>query len=388
MKTVVIGGGFGGIVAAHSLRNELGPEHDVMLVSRDPAFYVRAAFPRLAFEGTLTPDDIRLPLAEALGSRDIAFKQATVTAILPETNRVETDEGELPYDYLIVALGTRYVDEKVPGLQEHSASLWTVDAAMRLQERLNDFTGGSFVTGAAPGSPCEGPTWEAVMHLDHHAREQGWRDRVEIHLFTTKPNALQPAGPAGHQWARETFAELGIQVHAEAELAEVTVDRVVFRDGRDVRADLSLIMAPYAGHDIVKRAGLGDEMGFVTVDSHMRSTAQPNIFAIGDVVSMPQRPKMAHNAMRGAQVSAANIAAEIAGGQPDRELHYELMCVIENGGGKGTYTRSDTPWGGTTSVVMGAHSDTPGLSAEEAHFIKKAFGDHFLATGGNVQYIM
>jgi hypothetical protein len=92
--------------------------------------------------------------------------------------------------------------------------------------------------------------------------------------------------------------------------------------------------------------------------------------------------------MRGAQVAAANIAVEILGQTVDRELHNEVKSIIENGGGKATYAKSETPWGGSLSVVLGAHADIPGLSAEEAHFIKTSFGAHFLATGGNVRYIM
>ena len=118
----------------------------------------------------------------------------------------------------------------------------------------------------------------------------------------------------------------------------------------------------------------------------MRTRAYRNVFAIGDCVSVPQRPKMAHNAMRGGVVAALNIAHEIMGKPTNWEHHNEIMCVIDNGGGKGTYMRSNVPWGGDVSVVMGAHSDVVGLSAEEAHFIKKAFGDYFLKTGGDVGY--
>ena len=103
---------------------------------------------------------------------------------------------------------------------------------------------------------------------------------------------------------------------------------------------------------------------------------------------MPEKPKMAHNAMRGSKVAAANIAREIQGNAADVTLEYEMMCVVENGGGRGTYMKSTAPWGGDLSVVLGAHSGKPGLSPEEAHFIKKAFGDHILATAGNIQYIM
>lgn len=388
MKALVVGGGFGGIVACHTLRNLLGAEHEVLMVSQNSDFSLRAAFPRLAFEGELVPEEIRVRLDQALPARGIHFQQARVTAILPERRIVETSEGTISYDYLIIALGTHYAAEKIAGLREHSYSLWTVDEAQRLGNRLKSFTGGSFVTGAAVGSPCEGPTWEATMLMDHVARARGIRDQVEIHLVTPAARALQAAGPAGQRWAQETFGTLGVQVHSSADIVEITGDQVRLRDGQQLRADLALIMAPYVGHAVVAGAGLGDEQGFVPVDTHMRSRLYRTIFAIGDAVSLPQRPKMAHNAMRGAQVAATNIAHEILGQPSDWEQHDELMCVIENGGGKGTYVKSDVPWGGSLSVVMGAHAESPGLSAEEAHFLKKAFGDHFLATRGNVRYIL
>lgn len=387
MKILVIGGGFGGIVAAHSLRNELGDSHNIMLVSQSADFYLRAAFPRLSFDASVRAEDIRLPL-QALGSRGVTFKQARVTAIRPDENRVDTTEGEEQYDYLIVALGTRYADESIPGLKEHSHSLWTIDAATRFRESIRSFDGGSFVTGAAPGSPCEGPTWELALQLDHLLRKKGARDKAQIHLLTTKRAALQPAGPEGVRWAKEAFGRLDIQVHTEAEVTEITSDRVILRDGREIHSHVSLIMAPYQGHEVVRQAGLGDQAGFIPVDPHMRSRSHRNIFAIGDAVSMPEKPKMAHNAMRGAKVATGNIASEIAGRKADIELEYEMMCVVENGGGVGTYMKSTVPWGGQLSIVMGARSDNSGLSPEEAHFIKKAFGDHFLSTAGNVQYIM
>src|SRR5262249_46838924 len=140
-----------------------------------------------------------LRLDEVLPARGIHFKKARVTALRPERNIVKTSDGMFHYDYLLIALGTHYAAEKVPGLKEHSYSLWTIDEAQRLGARLRTFTGGSVVVGAAVGSSCEGPAWEFTMQLDHLARERGIRDKVEIHLVTYKPNALQPVGPAGHR---------------------------------------------------------------------------------------------------------------------------------------------------------------------------------------------
>jgi sulfide:quinone oxidoreductase len=386
MKILVLGGGFGGIVAAHTLRNTLGDRHEVTLVNQSSDFYVRAAFPRLAFEGTITPANIRLQLDRALTTRGINFLQASVTAIRPERNAVETSSGTLSYDYLILALGTDFAKDKVPGLMEHSYSLWTVEESQRLAARLRTFTSGVFVTGTALGSPCEEPMWEATMQMDRLARQRGIRDRVEVHHITPKALALQPLGPAGHRWGKETFGKLGIKVHTNAETVQVTQDCITFRDGRELRYDVALIIPPYVGHAVVRQAGLGDESGFVLVDSKMRSRNYRNIFAIGDCVSMPQRPKMAHNAMRGGVAAAINIAHELMGKPANWEHYSEIMGVIDNGGGKGTFVRSNVPWGGDISIVMGAHSDTPGLTAEEAHFIKKSFGEYFLSTGGNVGY--
>jgi sulfide:quinone oxidoreductase len=388
MKILVLGGGFGGIVAAHTLRNTLGSEHEVTLVNQNSDFYLRASFPRMAFEGDIAPENIRLRLNEALPARGINFRQARVTALWPERNTVETNGGPLHYDYLIIALGTDLAADKVPGIMENAYSLWTVDDAQRLWAKLRSFTGGSFITGTALGSPCEGPMWEATMLIDRLARQRGIRDKVEIHHFTPKQLALQTVGPAGHRWGKETFGKLGIQVHTSAEVIQVTSDRVIFRDGRELRSDIALIIAPYTGLAVVAQAGLGDENGFVLVDSTMRTRTFRNIFAIGDCVSVPQRPKIAHNAMRGGVVAALNIMHEIIGKPASWEHHNEIMCVINNGGGKGTYVRSDVPWGGSLSIVMGAHADTPGLTAEEAYFIKKSFGDYFLTTGGNVRFIM
>jgi sulfide:quinone oxidoreductase len=388
MKALVLGGGFGGIVTAHTLRNILGGEHDITLVNENSDFYLRAAFPRMAFQGEITPESIRLPLDRVLPGRGINFKKARVTAIYPESNAVETSEGGLRYDYLVIALGTHYATESIPGLREYSYSLWTVDEAQRLGAKLRNFTGGSFVTGAAVGSPCEEPTWESIMQMEYFVRSRGIRDKVELHHFTDKEQALQPVGPAGHRWGAETFPKLGIHVHTKAEVAQVTHDRVIFRDGREVQADIALVMAPYKGHSVIVEAGLGDEVSFISVDKTMRTRSYRNIFAIGDSVSIPKTPKMAHNAMRAGRVAATNVASEIMGTPGNWEFHNEIMCIIENGGNRGTYVRSNMPWGGNVSIVMGAHSDVVGLTAEEAIFIKKSFGEHFLATGGNINYIM
>ena len=71
-RVVIVGGGFGGVVAAESLAKKLGVEHEITVVSRSPKFLFYPALVRLAF-GDCEPDDIVFDLREAMLDRKVRF---------------------------------------------------------------------------------------------------------------------------------------------------------------------------------------------------------------------------------------------------------------------------------------------------------------------------
>src|ERR1051326_7176732 len=103
-SVLILGGGFGGVVAAESLAKCLAPEHQITLVSRDSEFIFYPALVRLAF-GLCEPADVSFDLREAMLDRRIRFLQGEVARIDPHARRVVIAhgelEGELNYDYLI-----------------------------------------------------------------------------------------------------------------------------------------------------------------------------------------------------------------------------------------------------------------------------------------------
>jgi NADH dehydrogenase FAD-containing subunit len=105
-KILVLGGGFGGVVAAERLAEQLGDEHQITLVSRSRQFIFYPALVRLAF-GKCDVDDVSFDLRNTMLNRRVNFVEAEVAHVDPFDRNVSIAhgqvEGKLPYDYLVFA---------------------------------------------------------------------------------------------------------------------------------------------------------------------------------------------------------------------------------------------------------------------------------------------
>ncbi|MDF0727726.1 FAD-dependent oxidoreductase [Cytobacillus sp. S13-E01] len=377
-KIIIAGGGFGGIVAAQSLRNELGNEHDILLISNLDKFYMRAAFPGVAL-GHINPEEIVLSLPELLHKRNIDFLAGEIEKVDPKEQKVYSSDQTIDYDYLVMAMGAHFAYEKIPGFKDYGHSLQTIDMALKLRKAISSFKGGTFVAGVAQNSPCEGPALEVLFQLDHYLREKGKRDQTEFHYFTAKPVAFAPGGPVVQDFVKEQFEKHNIHLHVNVELSEIAENEVRFKDGHALESQLSFIMPAYEGPKGLQGSGLVGEGGFVPVNEQLRSVHYPNVFATGDMIQMVG-PKMGHNAMAGAKVIARNIAHELRVSNANALYTPEVLCVMEMGGDNAAYIEADTIWGGTRSKVP--------VTGPVAAFMKKSFKEYFVREQGNIDYIL
>src|SRR2546423_107099 len=112
-RILILGGGFGGISAAHTLRQKLASDDEVILIDAGTHFMV--GFRKVwALTGESPLEVGQRPLA-ALNEQGIRVIQGTVTAIDPNTRSVDVDGQHYQADALIVALGAQRTPEKIPG---------------------------------------------------------------------------------------------------------------------------------------------------------------------------------------------------------------------------------------------------------------------------------
>ena len=339
-RVVVLGGGIGGLIAANRLRRLLNREHRITVVDRSPRHYFPPSFLWLAM-GWRRPEDTSRELVRLL-RRGVEFVQGEVTAIDVEARKVGVGEGELPFDYLVIALGAELAPQAVPGLAEASHSFYDVESARRLRAALPNFQGGSIavVVSSLPFK-CPAAPYEGTLLLNYQLRKRGIRDGTQIQMFTPEPAPLPVAGQRVGEMVQGLLAQREIAYHPQRQPASVDVEgrEIIFKDGERASFDLLVAVPPHRSPEVVSASGVANEAGWVPVDPRTLETKAEGVYALGDVsaVTTPSGlplPKAGVFAHGEAEVVAHNISAMIESGGKREEYLGHGSCFLETGYGK------------------------------------------------------
>lgn len=352
---LVLGGGFGGLVAAERLAQRLAPEHRVTVVSRAERFLFYPALVRLAF-GRCEPDDISFDLRDALTERGVRFLRAEVARVEPDERYVLTSHGEVEgrirYDYLVYALGRRLATESAPGFFEHAHHLLTVESAIRFGEAVRGFREGHVVLGYCPGARLAVPVYEAALALARRMEEVGRRGQTRITIVTPEPPGGRLEGEEIRGPLRDALDAHNVAFWPDFPVERVTADRVYPKFGAGLHYDLLMLVPPFRGPGALTGTSLTDDEGYVRVDSCMRVLGVDRAYAVGDCVSL-RGPKMGHTAVNQAEVAATNICDEVEGREPSTPYEHEIRLVIDEGGQGSIYFRKGPDEDSAASVRQG-----------------------------------
>ena len=347
-RTVILGGGFGGIAAANELRRLVPAEHEVVVVDQAERFHVGAGKTWLML-GERTYDQISDARA-ALLAPGIRLVRSRVDAISTSDHTVTAGGDTLAWDFLVIALGADVDLAAMPGLAEAAHTFYTVDGAERLQTVLASFDGGD-VAILIPKTPfkCPPAPYEAAMLLEDHFRRRGVHAHLAIH--TIEPAPMATAGPEMGRFIQDELATRGIGFFPRRVPARIDGGerRVVFEDGAEARYDLLIAVPPHVAPKVVRDAQLVGASGWIAVDPATLEVKQPagpgEVYAIGDVsvVPLPGRykpdvplvlPKAGVFAEAQGRVAAQQIAARILGTTTDAAFDGRGYCFLETGGGR------------------------------------------------------
>jgi sulfide:quinone oxidoreductase len=314
---VILGGGFGGLAAAHELRALLDDEHEITLVDRDDSFYM--GFAKLWDLAGLRPIEEGTRSLTALDARRVRFLRAEVQGIDPRARRVTTDQGELESDGLVVALGTSAAPAQRRLLSGPGAhDLYDGTQLPAIRAALGGLDEGRVVISILGGPHrCPPAPFEAALIVDQLLRARGVRDRVEVVLTTPKPMTLPVAGVDASRYVAEHLAEQGVELRTEHRVTDVDGQgrRLSFAEGEGLDYDVLLAVCADAPPPVVADSPLADEEGWIRPDPETLRTAFERVYAVGDCTTVPTPggalPKAGVFAAGEAVVAARNLVADL-----------------------------------------------------------------------------
>jgi NADH:quinone reductase (non-electrogenic) len=336
---VILGGGFGGLYAARHLRKApvrvtLADRHNYHLFQ--PLLYQVAT-------AALNPSDIAAPIRGVLSrQRNTNVLLGEATAIDPNRKVVTLRDGELSYDYLIVATGATHSYFNHPEWEANAPGLKSIDDALEIRRRvLVAFEAAERETDPALQSQWltfvivgAGPTGvELAGALSEIARKSMIRDfrridpsQARVILLEGKDRVLPPYPPSLSEKARKQLEGLGVEVITSAVVTAVN-DHEVRIGEKTIPTRTVLWAAGVQASPLAKSLGVPlDRAGRVIVEQDLTIPGHGDVFVIGDLAAMKQAdgtevPGVAPAAIQEGVHTARNIERAIAG-QPMKPFHY------------------------------------------------------------------
>jgi NADH:ubiquinone reductase (H+-translocating) len=317
-RVVVVGGGAGGLELVTRLGNALGRRKraDITLIDKSrthlwkPLLHEVAAgsmdlgVHEINFLAQAHWHYFRYRIGEMIGL-DRHKREVHLAADLDDDGKVVTPPRTIPYDTLVIAIGSECNDFGTPGVRQHAISLDTPVQAKRFHTKLVN----AHIRGHAQATPLRpeqlhvaiigaGATGAELAAELHHTTRQlvaYGLDRIDpdediqIELIEAADRIL-PALPVRLSTAAEKLLEkLGVHVRTSSKVAEVTSTGVRLATGALIDAELVVWAAGVKAPDVLKELdGLEtNRTNQLIVLPTLQTTRDENIFAFGDCAACP-----------------------------------------------------------------------------------------------------
>ncbi len=342
---VIVGGGFGGLYTAVALRR--APVR-VSLIDRRNHHLFQPLLYQVA-TAALSPGDIAQPIRHILrGSPNITVMLAEVTAVDAPRRRVVLADGELTYDYLILATGVRHAyfghDEwqtDAPGLKDIEDALeirrrvlLAFEAAERARDeaRRRSFLTFVIVGGGPTGVELAGALAEIARDaLAHDFRTIDPRT-ARIVLLEAGPRILAIFAESLSTYARGALEARGVEVRTGSAVTRIAAG-VVEVGAERISTETVVWAAGVEASPLGRTLGASlDRVGRVLVEPDLTIPGHPEVFVIGDLAAFVHQdggplPGMAPVAIQMGRHAAASVLGD-ARGEPRRPFRYRNKGIM------------------------------------------------------------
>lgn len=286
----------------------------------------------------LEPDSIAYPLRKITrDSKKCFFRLTEVKSISPETNTVHTNIGDMIYDYLVIATGSKTNFFGNKSIEEHGMWMKTVPQALNIRSLILENLEQATITddpekrkallnfvlvGAGPtGVELSG----AIAELRNHILPKDYPDldpnEMQIHLLEGLDRVLPPMSEHASKKAHKFLDELGVKIHLNTMVKEYDGHLVTTNTDLAIKTETFIWSAGVTGAPVegLNASAMIEKANRYEVNAFNQIQGYENIFAIGDIALMKTEdypkghPMVAQPAIQQGKHLAKNLKRLIKG---------------------------------------------------------------------------
>ncbi len=351
-RIVVVGGGAGGLELVTQLGDQLGrtSRAHVTLVDREATHLWKPLLHEVA-AGSMDPHAHQLEYIAQARWHHFEFQQGemldldrvnktlTVSAVVDEDRLQILPERQIPYDTLVLAIGSVTNFFGVPGAADHAMAIDTVNqadyvrrrilaACMRSQAQLDESGGQErrrvnlvVIGGGATGVELAAELRNtAKVFAAYGLHKLHPLEDITITLVEAGPRILPPLPERIAEETARLLGDLRVKILTGDKVVEVKSDAVLTGSGRSLPSDLTVWAGGIRVPAVLGRVGLPtNPIGQVIVSPTLQTITDPDIFALGDCASCPwpstgkSVPPRAQAAHQQASLLVSSLRRRLAG---------------------------------------------------------------------------
>ncbi len=349
-RIVILGGGFGGVYAAHHLEKHLDhKEFELILVNKDNYFVYQPMLSEVV-GGSVGIFDTVSPIRRQLRKTRIYIREIEKidlerreVVLAPQFTHATT---AISYDHLIIALGNVTDFRENPGLHEHALSFKNLADALLIRNRVIDVIDAAAVesdprlrkqllTFVVGGGGFSGT--EVCAEINDFARKLCKDypiDPEEIHvvLVHNKGRLLDPELPESlGVFAGQILTRRGVEIRYNTKLLTATPEEAILDDGARILSKTVISSVPASPNPLIEELKLPKMKGRLLTNPYMQVEGCETIWALGDCAIIPIAkefsPPTAQFAIREGKQLAKNLIAHLQG-KPKKAFYFKALGML------------------------------------------------------------
>lgn len=351
LKIVVVGGGFAGVNFAQKICGN--KNFQVTLVDVNNYNY----FPPLLYQvatGFLTPSDISYPFRKLFRYNNVRFRMGKVIGIDTVNQICILDNGELKYDYIVLAQGAKSNFFGNEAVEANAVPMKTMTDALELRNTLfanlekatittsrkeRDKLLTIVIAGGGPtGVEVAGMLAEMKKYIYRKDYPEFDTGEASIFLIDGSPAVLNPMSEKSHEDAKEVLENLGVVVILNTRVTNFDGDTVSLSDGTSIQTKTLIWASGVIANTLagIPQASIGRQ-NRILVNEYSEVQGLANVFAIGDIALMTNdaaypngHPQLAQPAIQQGKRLANNLKRKVNGKPMKAFVYFDRgdMAVI------------------------------------------------------------